>query len=73
MLVSTLRMAKIKSILHTSQYADSISPDRSQVQVLVQSLSLPGITRHINMFSCKAAQKRAMGLTYTLVVSIATG
>jgi len=37
-------MAKIRSILHTGQYAGSISSGHGQRQVLVEILSLLGVT-----------------------------
>jgi len=43
-LVNTLRIAKIRSNLHTGQYAGSIISDHSQGQVLLKPLSLPGLT-----------------------------
>jgi len=57
-------MGKIRSNLHTGQYASSVPSDHSHGQVLVESLSLPGITWHddVNKLSCKTAQKRASGL-----------
>jgi len=42
-------------------------------KALVEALSLPGVTRHINMFLCKVEEKGAVDLSYTPVVSIATG
>ena len=67
MVVSTLKAArkrtgKIRSHLHSSQYAGSISPGHSQGQTLVEPLVLPGITRHINKFLRKTTQKRGSGL-----------
>jgi len=51
------RTRKVRSNLHTGQYAGSISPDHRQGQTLVEPLALPGITRHINKFLCKTIQK----------------
>ena len=67
MVVSTLkatrkRTGKIRSSLHTGQYAGSFSPDHSQGQTLVESLALPGVTRRVNKFLCKTTQKRGSGL-----------
>jgi len=67
MVVSTLKAArkrtgKIRSNLHTGQYAGSISPGRSQGQMLVEPLALPGVARHINKFLRKTTQKRGSGL-----------
>ena len=67
MVVSTLKAArkrtgKIRSNLHTGQYAGSVSPDHSQGQTLEESLVLPGVTRHINKFFIKTTQKRGSGL-----------
>jgi len=75
MVVGTLKAArkrtgKIRSNLHTGQYAGSISPGHSQGQVLVEPLVLPGVTRHINKFLRKTTQKGAVDLPYTPVVSI---
>jgi len=48
---------KIRSNVHTGQYAGSVSPDHSQGQTLVESLALPGFARRINKFLCKTTQK----------------
>jgi len=66
MVVSKLKAArkrtgKIRSNLHTGQYADSISPGHSQGQTLVEPLVLPGVVRHINKFLRKTTQKRSSG------------
>jgi len=68
MVVSTLnagrkRTVKIRSNLHTGQYAGSISLGHSQGQTLVEPLVLPGVTRHINKleFLRKTTQKRGSG------------
>jgi len=68
MVVSTLkavreRTGKIRSKLHTGQYAGSISPGHSRGQTLVEPLALPGVARHINKFLRKTTQKRGSGLT----------
>jgi len=78
MVVSTLKAArkrtgKIRSNLHTGQYADSISPGHSQGLTLVEPLALPGVARHINKFLRKTTQKGAVDLPSIPVVSIATG
>jgi len=67
MVVSTLKAArkrtsKIRSNLHTGQYASSTSPGHSQGQMLVEPLALPGVTRHINKFLRKTTQKKGSGL-----------
>ena len=67
MVVSTLRAArkrtgKIRSNLHTGQYAGSISPGHSQGQTLVETLALPGVARHINKLLRKTTQNRGSGL-----------
>jgi len=49
----------VTSNLHTDQYGGSVSFEHSQGQALVESLVLPGVTRHINEFLCKATQKGA--------------
>jgi len=56
------RKGKIRSNLHTGQYASSISPGHSQGQMLVEPLALPRVARHINKFLCKTTQKRGSGL-----------
>jgi len=42
-LVNALRVAKIRSNLHTGQYAGSVPPDHGQRQALVEPLLLPGV------------------------------
>jgi len=59
---SMLGMTKIESNLYTGQYACSFPSDYSQGQALMEPLSLPGITRHINKFLSEATQKRGGGL-----------
>ena len=50
MVISTLKAAtrkrtcKVRSNSHTGQYADSISPDHSQGQTLVEPLALPAVS-----------------------------
>ena len=66
MVVNTLKAArkrtgKIRSKLHTGQYAGNISPGHSQGQTLVEPLVLPGVARHIKKFFRKTAQKRGSG------------
>jgi len=68
MVVSTLKAArkrtgKIRSNLHTDQYAGSISLGHSQGQALVEPLAIPGVARHINKFLRKTTQKSGSGLT----------
>jgi len=41
-----LGSTKIRSNLHTDQYAGSVPSDHSQGQALVEPLSLPGVARH---------------------------
>jgi len=53
---------KIRSNLHTGQYPGTVTSDHSQGQALVEPLSLPEVTRHINKFLCEAAQIRGGGL-----------
>ena len=67
MVVSTFKATrkgtgKIKSSLHTGQYAGSVSPDHGQGQTLVEQLALPGVARRINKVICKTTQKRGSGL-----------
>ena len=56
-LVNALRVAKIRSNLHTGQYASSVPSDHGQRQALVESLSLPGVTWNVNKFLCETAQE----------------
>ena len=53
---TTKKTAKIRSNLHTGQYAGSVSPDHGQA--LLEALSLPGVTRHTSKFFCETTQKR---------------
>ena len=46
-------MAKIKSNLHTRQYAGGVSYDHGQRQALVEPLLLPGVARNVDEFLCK--------------------
>jgi len=70
-LVNKLEIAKIRSNLHTDQYDDSIPSHDSQGQALVEEpLSLPGVTKHINKFLCKATHKGAVDLLYTPMVQL---
>jgi len=67
MVVNTLKAArkrtgKIRSKLHTGQYAGNISPGHSQGQTLVEPLVLPGVARLINKFLRKTTQNRGSGL-----------
>ena len=59
---NTLKMAEIRSNLHTGQYAGSVSFEHGQRQALVEPLSLPGVARHVNVFFCKTVQARGNGL-----------
>jgi len=43
--------------------APSVPSDHSQGQALVETSSLPGVTRRVNRFLCEAAQNRGGGLT----------
>ena len=56
------RTSKVRSNSHTGQSAGSISPDHSQGQMLVETLALPGVARHINKFLRKTTQKWGSGL-----------
>jgi len=40
------RTRKVRSNLHTGQYAGSIPPDHSQGQTLVEPLAFTGVARH---------------------------
>ena len=57
-LVNALRVAKIRSNLHTGQYASGVPSDHGQRQALVEPLSLPGVAWNVNEFLCKTAQYR---------------
>jgi len=72
-LVNALRVAKIRSNLHTGQYASSVPSDHGQRQALVEPLSIPGAAWNFKKFLCETAQEGAVDLSYTPVVSIATG
>jgi len=74
-LINILRMAKIRSVLHTAQCASNVPSDHSQGQALMELLSITcRITWHIKKFLCKAAWKGGSGLAIHMpVVSIATG
>jgi len=56
-MVNALRVAKIRSNLHTGQYAGGVPPDNGQRQALVEPLSLPGVAWNVNEFLCKTAQE----------------
>ena len=68
-----LRVAKVKSSLHTSQYAGGVPSDHGQRQALVEPLSLRGVAWNGNEFLCETAQEGSVDLPYTPVVSIASG
>ena len=61
-LVSALRVAKIRSNLHTGQYASGVPSDHGQRQALVEPLSLPGVTWNHNKFLFETAQEGGSGL-----------
>ena len=61
-LVNALRVAKIRSNLHTGQYAGGVPSDHGQRQALVEPLSLPGVAWNVNEFLCKTAQEGGSGL-----------
>jgi len=46
----------------TGQYAGSVPFEHSQGQTLMEPLSLPRVTRHVNKFVSEAAQKRGGGV-----------
>jgi len=54
-------VAKIRSNLHTGQYADGVPSDHGQRQALVEPLPLPGVTRNVNEFFFKTAQEGSSG------------
>jgi len=62
-LVNALRVAKIRSNLHTGQYANGVPSDHGQRQALVEPLSLPGVAWNVNKFLCETAQEGGSGLT----------
>ena len=51
-------MVKVRSSLHTGQYADGVPSDHGQRQALVEPLSLPGAACNVdvNEFLCETAQ-----------------
>jgi len=55
-LVNALRVVKIRSNLHTGQYASGVPSDHGQRQALVEPLSLPGVAWNVNKFLCQTAQ-----------------
>jgi len=57
-LVNALRVAEVRSNLHTGQYAGGVPSDHGQRQALVEPLSLPGVAWNVNEFLCKTAQYR---------------
>ena len=64
---NALRVAKIKSNLHTGQYASSVPSDHGQRQALVEPLSLPGVAWNVNKFLCETAQEGGSGLASRLI------
>ena len=62
-LVSALRVAKIRSNLHTGQYAGEVPSDHGQRQALVEPLSLRRVAWNVNEFLCKKAQCRCCNLS----------
>ena len=72
-LVNALRVAKIRSNLHTGQYASGVPSDHGQRQALVKPLYLSGVAWNVNKFFATQLKKGAVDLPYTPVVSIATG
>jgi len=61
-LVNALRVAKIRSNLHTGQYASGVPYEHGQRQALVEPLSLPGVAWNVNKFLCETAQEGGSGL-----------
>ena len=57
-LVNALRVAKIRSNLHTGQYAGGVPSDHGQRQALVEPLPLPGVAWNVKEFLCETAQYR---------------
>ena len=53
-------MVNIRSNLHAGQYAGagSVPSHHRQGQALVEPLSLPGVTWHINKFLCKSSSEK---------------
>ena len=49
-LVNALRVAKIRSNLHTGQYVGGVPSDHGQRQALVEPLSLPGVAWNVTSF-----------------------
>jgi len=61
-LVNALRVAKIRSNLHTGEYAGGVPSDHCQRQALVEPLPFPGVAWNVNKFLCKTAQEGGSGL-----------
>jgi len=59
---NALKMAKIRSNLHTGQYAGSVPFYHGQRQALVEPLSLPGVAWNVNKFLWRTAQEGGSGL-----------
>ena len=57
-LVNALRVAKIRSNLHTGQYAGGVPCDHGQRQALVEPLSLPGVTPKCQRVSVQDSSRR---------------
>jgi len=68
-------VAKIRSNLHTGQYASGVPSDHGQRQALVEPLSLLslGSPEMSTSFFARQLKKGAVDLPYTPVVSIASG
>jgi len=54
-LVNALRVAKIRSNLHTGQYAGGVPSDHGLRQALLEPLSRPGVAWNVNEFLFKTA------------------
>ena len=57
-----MRVAKIRSNLHTGQYAGGVPSDHGQRQALVEPLSLPRVAWNVNKFLSKTAREGASRL-----------
>ena len=61
-LVNALRVAKIRSNMHTGQNAGSVPSDHGQRQALVEPLLLSGVAWNVNEFLSETAQEGRNGL-----------
>ena len=61
-LVNALRVAKIRSKLHTDQYAGGVPSDHGQRKALMEPLLLLGVALNVNEFLCETAQEGDSGL-----------